>query len=171
MECIYKWPFQLPDLEVSSSFVWLLSELPRLLTIQALMAIQSPKPRQVWLPIETLLVEMLAHDQASDAGFGWPAWRSFAASQGLRSISRPRANDCVRKRVGTAVIGFTREVVALLQHFSALANDEWWEAGDVSRAVPFQAELSEVQAQLLRLSAKLLGKLSTERMDLRGSAL
>ncbi|CAE7035751.1 unnamed protein product [Symbiodinium sp. CCMP2592] len=38
-------------------------------------------------------------------------------------------------------------VVALLQHFSALANDEWW----------------EVQAQLLRLSAKLLGKLSTER--------
>eukprot|EP00439_Symbiodinium_sp_Y106_P048232 s4639_g6.t1 len=54
-------------------------------------------------------------------------------------------------------------VVALLQHFSALANDEWWEAGDVSRAVPFQAELSEVQAQLLRLSAKLLGKLSTER--------
>ena len=36
---------------------------------------------------------------------------------------------------------------------------------------PFQAELSEVQAQLLRLSAKLLGKLSTERMDLRGSAL
>ncbi|CAE7781689.1 unnamed protein product, partial [Symbiodinium necroappetens] len=38
-------------------------------------------------------------------------------------------------------------VVALLQHFSALANDEWW----------------EVQAQLLRLSAKLLGRLSTER--------
>ncbi|CAE7353517.1 SPATA4 [Symbiodinium natans] len=38
-------------------------------------------------------------------------------------------------------------VVALLPHFSALANDEWW----------------EVQAQLLRLSAKLLGRLSTER--------
>mmetsp|Transcript_60295 Transcript_60295/g.134499 ORF Transcript_60295/g.134499 Transcript_60295/m.134499 type:complete len:556 (+) Transcript_60295:2-1669(+) len=38
-------------------------------------------------------------------------------------------------------------VIALLPHFSALANDEWW----------------EVQAQLLRLSAKLLGRLSTER--------
>ena len=88
------------------------------------------------------------------------------SSQHQPAPSRARLSDSAR-RIPCSLVLLTPEVVALLQHFSALANDEWWEAGDVSRAVPFQAKLREVQAQLLRLSAKLLGRLSTERMDLR----